>query len=237
MAVAPLSALDALVKRVIEEVRPYTMVPDEGLRATIILTLQTIAGNIPGDLVECGVWRGGSSFAMLLAQRYAFGEIKRPLWMYDSFQGMSPPCENDSAVTHDWYARSLSSQPDPDGQDYCKAPIAKVLDALSLFGLHNYVNIRKGWLADTLPKEKPEAIAVLRIDCDWYEPVKLVLEQLEPLVSDEGTIILDDYHAWAGCCLATHEYLTRHRMAWPLRSIPGNAGAWIFKHTLKESNV
>ena len=80
--------MDGLIKQVIGEVRPWTMVPDEGLATTIKLTIGAINTGIPGDLVECGVWKGGCSFAMLLAQRYAYGQISRPVWMFDSFQGM-----------------------------------------------------------------------------------------------------------------------------------------------------
>jgi hypothetical protein len=232
--------LDALVDRVIAEVRPYTMVPDEGLRATIILTLQTIASDVPGDLVECGTWLGGSSFAMLLAQRYAFGEIRRPVWMYDSFQGMGEPSDADGGNARRWKDYQLSGVPDRDGWDYCVAPLHKVMQAVTHFGLNHIDEVRlvPGWLEKTLPKHKPEQIAVLRVDCDWYDPVKLVLDQLEPLVPDYGVIILDDYCAWAGCVLATHEHLAKNRLAWPIHSLPNDAGAWLFKNnTPKESNV
>jgi hypothetical protein len=230
--------LDGIVDRVIAEVRPYTMVPDEGLRATIILTLQTIASDVPGDLVECGTWLGGSSFAMLLAQRYAFGEIKRPVWMYDSFQGMGEPSEADGANARRWKDYQLSGEPDRDGWDYCVAPIDKVHRALDHLGLKGDACIIGGWFHETIHRVTPSQIAVLRVDCDWYDPVKLVLEQLEPLVPDYGVIILDDYCAWAGCVLATHEYLAKHRLAWPIHSLPGEAGAWLFKNnTPKESNV
>lgn len=221
-----------LIPQVIAEVRPYTMVPDEGLATTIELTLDAIKAGVPGDLVECGTWLGGSSFAMLLAQRYEFGEIKRPVWMYDSFQGMGEPSDEDGHHAAWWTNRSKTVAEDPDGQNYCVAPLERVIATAHDLELWDDVRIRPGWLADTLPHAKPDRICVLRVDCDWYEPCKVVYEQLEPLCSVGAPIIIDDYDAWEGCRLATHEYLAANKLPWKIRSKPitdGGHGAWMIK--------
>jgi hypothetical protein len=223
------SKMDDVIRQVIADVRPYTMVPDEGLSCTIELTLKAINDGVPGDLVECGTWKGGSSFAMLLAQRYAYGEIKRPVWMYDSFEGMSPPSPEDGNDAHQWHERSLTGVVDPKGQNFCKAPLDQVWAAIDHFEFGNKAIVRKGWLHESLPIQKPEAIAVLRIDCDWYDPVMCVYRELEPLVSVGAPIIIDDYVRWDGCVLATHEYLARNSLPWRIRSVPNNAGAWMIK--------
>lgn len=206
----------AAVKEIIATVRPYTMVSDDGLECTIRLTLDAIKAGIPGVLVECGTWLGGSSFAMLLAQRHALGEIKRPVWMYDSFEGMSPPTEPDGRPAAKWWKEAVDLPKDQTDKEYCIAPYWQVVDGAKALGILDHVIIHKGWLADTLPQFKPDQIAVLRIDCDWYEPVKCVLDHLEPHVSIGSPIIIDDYYAWAGAVLATHEYLTEHKLAWPI---------------------
>lgn len=220
---------DELVKRVIAEVRPYTMVPDQGLECTIHLTLEAISAGIPGDLVECGTWRGGASFAMLLAQRYAFGEIRRRVWMYDSFQGMSPAAKEDGEHARWWQERARTVPMDPDGQNYCVASFDEVAAAAVGLGLVQHVNIITGWLKDTLPKHRPEQIAVLRVDCDWYEPCRHVYETLAPHVSVGGPIVIDDFYAWEGCALATYEYLAKHNLPWPIRSATDFCGAWMIK--------
>jgi O-methyltransferase len=224
-----LDEIDDLIKRVIAEVRPWTMVPDEGLATTIRLALGAIDAGIPGDLVECGVWKGGCSFAMLLAQRYAFGEIRRPVWMYDSFQGMGAISPQDGEHARWWKQRSLSGAPDPDKQDYCAASLAEVRNNVARLDFNEHVRIVPGWLQATLSNIVPEKIAVLRIDCDWYEPVKCVLEELAPLVSTGGPIILDDYGIWEGCTLATHEYLAKHQLPWAIKSSPNDTGVWMIK--------
>lgn len=218
-----------LIPQVIAEVRPYTMVPNEGLATTIELTIDAIKADISGALVECGVWKGGCSFAMLLAQKYYFGEIKRRVWMYDSFQGMGEISSEDGHHAAWWKQRSLSGAPDPDKQNYCIAPLDKVHEAIHYLNLAGHVLIYKGWLQDTLPNFKPPQIAVLRIDCDWYEPVKCCLTELAPLVSVGAPIILDDYGIWEGCTLAVHEYLAKHRLPWKICSSPNDTGIWMLK--------
>jgi O-methyltransferase len=220
---------DDLIARVIEEVRPYTMVPYAGLETTIRLTLSTIDKDIPGDLVECGVWKGGCSFAMLLAQRYAFGEIRRPIWMYDSFQGMGAISPQDGEHARWWKQRSLSGAPDPDKQNYCAAPLEQVKAAIERFQLQGHVILRPGWLQATLLGRKPEKIAVLRLDADWYGPISCALTELIPLTSVGAPVILDDYGIWEGCTLAVHEYLAGQKMPWPIKSVPNDCGAYFIK--------
>lgn len=222
--------MNAIAARVIADVRPrYTLTPPEALEAVVRLTLDAIDRDVPGDLVECGVWMGGCSFAMLLAQRYAYGEIRRPVWMYDSFQGMSPPSPEDGEVAERWYAHAATLPKDVPNNDYCIAPLVHVARNLDGLGLKEHAWLVKGWLADTLPREKPSAIAVLRIDCDWYEPVKTVWQHLEPLVSVGGNIIVDDYFAWEGAEMATDEYLDSLPVQWPLHEIEGLNGIWMCK--------
>ncbi len=218
-----------MIERVIAEVRPYTMVPDAGLAKTIELTLDAINAGIPGDLVECGTWKGGSSFAMLLAQRYALGEIKRPVWMYDSFQGMGAAGERDGEDARRWEEWVAAEPENPKHFNNCAATLDDVHDVLARLDLDAHAVVFPGWFHETVPHFKPKQIALLRIDCDWYDPCKLVYEELAPLVSAGGPIIVDDYCRWEGCVLATHEYLAQHKLPWRIRSVPNNAGAWMVK--------
>ena len=218
-----------LIQRVISEVRPYSVVPNGGLECTIAQAIEAIEADIPGILVECGVFKGGSSFAMLLAQRYFFGEIRRPVWMYDSFEGMGELSPEDGGHGRWWKERSVNSSVDPDGVNFCIAPIEEVQEAAAALDLTDHVTLIKGWYHDTLPIAKPEKIAVLRVDCDWYEPCQLVYRELVPLVSEGGRIIVDDYYAWEGCTLATHEYLAEHKLPWYIRSAADLCGMYMIK--------
>ena len=215
------------IAAVIPAVRPYTGVPEASLEATITLTLDAITAGVPGDLVECGTWMGGSSFAMLLAQRHFLGRIERPVWMYDSFQGMSPPTPNDGQHAAGWWQSAEHLPRDKADMEYCIAPHTEVLTAVDRLGVANHVRVFPGWLNDTMQGETPQTVAVLRVDCDWYEPVKCVLDTLAPRVAFGGAIIIDDYYAWEGASLAAHEYLAEHKLPWPIKSVRDFHGAWI----------
>ena len=221
---------EAIIKRVIAEVNPtYTRTPPEALETTIRRTLEAIDAGIPGDLVECGTEMGGCSFAMLLAQRYAYGEIRRPVWMYDSWQGMSPPSEQDGAQAAYWWSGAKDLPKDVRHENFCICPFELTLRAIKELNLEGLARPVKGWLQESLLEVRPETIAVLRVDCDWYEPVKCALDNLVPRVSPGGFIILDDYHAWQGCVKATHDYLDEHKFAWPINEIENRNGAWMVK--------
>ena len=221
---------DELFARVVAEVEPFTMVTWENLVATLQMVLEAVDSDRPGDLVECGTWLGGASFAMLLVQRYRYGRIVKPVWMLDSFQGLPPAAPIDGPAALD-YSRDSHA---PGNHDNCIAPLNKVREAIVRFGFADAeARVVPGWFADTLPEVKPalatSGISVLRVDCDWYEPVLSVLDGLVPLVCAQGAVIIDDYYSWDGCCRATHDFLSRQSQPWRLQSMDKLRGAFFVK--------
>src|SRR5437899_168115 len=93
---------EEIIRRITEEVRPFTMTSEAVIAFTIRSTFKCIEDDLPGVLVECGTWKGGSSFAMLLAQRYCFGKVVKPVWMFDSFEGLPPPDNRDGPMALEW---------------------------------------------------------------------------------------------------------------------------------------
>ncbi len=210
------------------------MVADESLALTIQLTIDAIEANLAGDIVEFGTWRGGSSFSMLLAQRYKYGRIVKPVWMFDSFEGLPPADDRDGPL-----AVQYQSQPDhPSYFDNCKAPLDQVRAARDQFGFSSEEAILvPGWFDRTIP-EHIDAIAsrgcsLLRVDCDWYDPVKYVLDSVGPIVAEDGIIILDDYYYWDGCALATHDFLSENHLSYRIRSAPSFGCAWMLKQSFR----
>src|SRR5437867_10529537 len=94
-AAEPGKLTEAQLVHITETVKPWTMVPEAGIRFTCEQTVALIARGLAGVVVECGVWKGGSSIAMLLAQREAFGRVERPVHMLDSFEGLPPVTPRD----------------------------------------------------------------------------------------------------------------------------------------------
>jgi O-methyltransferase len=229
--------LEEIIARVLPEVKPFTMVHPASLELTIALALDAVERELPGPLVECGTWMGGASFAMLLAQRCRYGRIVKPVWMFDSFMGLPPAEGKDGPAAAAWQQDVAS----PNYFDNCTAPLDQVKAAIASFGFSDTEAVLvPGWFDDTVPLHRAQlaatGIGFLRVDCDWYAPVRLVLEQLAPLVADEGKIILDDYFAWDGCARATHDFLSGNNLAWRLRTIGAgpDVGAWMIKRPFRE---
>jgi O-methyltransferase len=222
--------LQDVIKRVSNEVRPYTMSSAVNLAATIRFAVEAIEAARKGDFAECGTWMGGSSFAMLLAQRWLYGKIVKPVWMFDSFKGLPPPDDRDGPL-----AFAYQRQTDAPGYfNNCSASLERVLDIINGFGFSDSEAIVvPGWFSESFPNHRAElsrrGLAILRVDCDFYEPVSYVLRELTPFISDEGFVILDDYYAWDGCARATHDFLSQNNLSWRIRSIEKFHGAWMIK--------
>ena len=200
------------MRELLDRVKPYTMVAEPPLRDLVGRMHGILDAGVPGAMVECGVWRGGSSFLMaeVLKRR---GEAGRKVWMFDSFEGLPPPQDIDGPSARA-YAEDTEN---PLYYDNCRAELEEVRAAARELDLEERVEIVAGWFDQTLPEARDRIgpIALLRIDCDWYEPVLLCLETLYDQVSPGGVLIVDDYYQWDGCTIATHEFLARREL--PLR--------------------
>jgi O-methyltransferase len=193
----------------IRRVRELTMVPELMLMGLAEQVQTVLSENVPGDLVECGVWRGGSAFLMAQLLRRA-GEKGRKVWLFDSFEGLPPVGPRDGVRAHEWQADVNS----PWYLDNCRASLEDVERSRRLLGLVPYTECVKGWFNETLPshRERVGPIALLRIDADWYESVLCCLDNLYDQVSDGGLVVFDDYYTYDGCVLAVHEFLASHSL-------------------------
>ncbi len=203
-----LTDADAEARTIIRAVEPFTMTTDERLFGLIQAVRHVVRAELPGDFVECGVWRGGSMMAAALAlldERAA----TRALHLFDTYEGMSAPSENDN----DWRGVSASrrfteSKRADGGSSWCHASLEDVRENLLGTGYDpKLVHFVKGKVEDTLPASAPESIALLRLDTDWYESTRHELEQLYPRLVRGGVLIIDDYGWWQGARKATDEYL------------------------------
>ena len=169
---------------------------------------------IPGDLLEAGVWRGGSCIFMraLLKLR---GVTDRTVWVADSFQGLPrPSLEADRAYDLSDVAALAVSQ-------------AEVEAAFQRFGLlDGQVKFLQGWFKDTLPTAPVSRLAVLRMDGDLYESTMDILNALYQKVSAGGFVIVDDNHALSPCKQAVHDFRERARITDPIREIDGTGVFW-----------
>jgi len=189
-------------------------------------TQDILKNGVPGCFVECGVWRGGSAALMALAVCKS-GE-SRDLHLFDSFEGLPEPTEDDGAAAIAYSGGRVSGV--LKSLDKCIASLDEVRELLlDDIGFDpSRVHFHKGWFQNTVPFVSPNLgpIALLRLDGDWYESTRTCMERLYPLVSSGGIIILDDYFAWSGCAKAADEYRTRHQISAPLTRIDVSAACW-----------
>ena len=170
-------------------------------------TKHVVTKDVAGDIVECGVWRGGSSMLAALTL-LELGETAKRLWLYDTFEGMNAPTEHD--VTIDGMSAASNWQQisgDPDSPVLAFAALDDVRANLTSTGIDpGRLTFVKGPVEDTIPDQIPEQIALLRLDTDWYESTKHELEHLWDRLSPGGVLIIDDYGHWAGAREAVDEF-------------------------------
>lgn len=158
--------------------------------------------NIQGDIVEIGVWKGGSMLAMLLALEKN-NRLDKTIRLYDTFEGMTPCTDADK--DHKGTAAKDLIQQDPFWS--CISSLEEVKRNISQNSNYpsNLIKYHKGDICKT--EFIPDAISVLRLDTDWYESTKFELDHFYDKVSSGGIIIIDDYGWWNGCKKAVDEFL------------------------------
>jgi O-methyltransferase len=210
--------------QLVDRARTLSMVYEPQLHDLALKVRDVVDSGVPGDLVECGVWRGGSALLMaeVLERRAA---TDRRVWLFDSFEGLPGPRDIDGPAA----IRYAENRDDPMYLDNCRADVEAVRASVREWGLESRTEIVKGWFDETLPatRERIGSIALLRIDADWYESVKTCLEELYDDVSQGGYVILDDYYVWDGCAVAVHEFLGSRKLAHSLHETA--AVAWFRK--------
>lgn len=165
-----------------------------------------VSNQVPGAIVECGVWRGGSM--MLAALRLKELGDERDLYLFDTFRGMPAPTAEDGAEAERlWRAAERESH-----NDWCYAPRAEVERNMLQTAPPERLHLIEGRVEDTLPDNAPDSIALLRLDTDWYDSTRHELTHLYPRLSDHGVLILDDYGHWQGMREAVDEYFADRPM-------------------------
>ena len=208
---------DRLHLDIYEKVKGNTMTSPERIFALIEAVRYCDKNRITGAFVECGVWKGGSMMAVAETLMRA-GDESRDLYLYDTFEGMSEPGENDET----WYGESAGNllKRDEDRRQnpfWAYSALETVQEGMSRTRYpEEKVHFVQGKVEDTIPGVKPGEIALLRLDTDWYESE---LEYLYPLLKKGGVLILDDYGHWQGARKAVDEYFEQHRQPMLLNRI------------------
>jgi O-methyltransferase len=192
---------------ILRRVADFTMTGIERPLALLHAVRYLAHRGVAGSIVECGVWKGGSMMATALALMDE-GDSARDLYLYDTFEGMSPPTDADA--TTDGTPASVHLDRDEKGTGYwCRAGIDEVRANMASTGYPEArIHYVKGPVEQTIPEKLPPGpVALLRLDTDWYESTRHELIHLFPLLAPGGVLIVDDYGHWQGAKKAVDEYL------------------------------
>jgi len=179
--------------RLMARIRPFSMMSYARLKGIYKGVCDVINRDIKGDFVECGTARGGCAGLMRLTAKVRGDD--RPMWVYDTFEGLPLPSVDDP--DHE-LAKSRVGQ--------CRGEFEDVRSLFENLGVIENTRLIKGLFQDTLPETRPESISLLHLDGDWYESTKVCLDHLYDKVTPGGVIQIDDYGHWAGARKALHEF-------------------------------
>jgi O-methyltransferase len=205
-----------------------------------LLFLQTIIKeinekNIPGSIVECGVWKGGCSMWMMLCQKNI--NMLRNFYLYDTFDGMTfPDSDKDSksaVVTYNQISQGTFERPYDKWHSEKKwafAPLDIVKNNVKLTEYdESKITYVIGDVCNTLNTCIPSEISILRLDTDWYNSTKKELDVLFPIVVKNGYVIVDDYYVWKGSRTATDEFLQLNKNEVTIIDIKITGGIFVFR--------
>jgi O-methyltransferase len=168
--------------------KPHSVVSRERMMGLYQAVNRVRQFGVAGDIVECGSFRGGTAAMMALACDFA-----RHVWLFDSWEGMPAPTADDPPGA----AKATSG---------CRVNLPEVVGFLETVGVLKNGTMVKGWFKDTFPLHEVKQIAVLHVDCDWHDSVKLSLDTFYDLVSPGGVVQIDDYGHWAGARKAVDDF-------------------------------
>ena len=199
-------------RAIIERALPFTMTGVARLQALVDAVRYCVRRDVPGDFAECGVWRGGSVLAMLLTLEQ-LGVDDRDVYLFDTFEGMTEPTEDDTSpldppALETWNeAQERAAQP---WSEMFNSEFFNEDDVRRTVTSTGYpperIHFVRGRVEDTVPGNAPDALALLRLDTDWYESTRHEMEHLYPRLSGGGVLIVDDYGHWEGARRAVDEY-------------------------------
>lgn len=204
---------DQAAAAIIRRVQPYTMTSPERLFALIQAVRYVSKAEVPGDIVECGVWRGGSMMAAALTLLECKDRSRR-LHLFDTFEGMTKPTDRDLSIDGGTASDLLQSSRRSDPTSvWCCAGLDDVASAMGETGYATeQLHFVKGAVEQTLPNHSPSHISILRLDTDWYESTMHELKHLFPKLSKGGVLLIDDYGHWEGCRAAVDEYFADNKV-------------------------
>ena len=217
---SPAGYVQSLVKHCIQG-RALTMVPMSRLDNIQRCIEDVLENNVPGDVLEAGVWRGGTSiFMKAVLAAHNSGKL---VWVADSFEGLPTP------DAHPIEAKAHESKLMKDIYQHFAVSIEDVQSNFARFGFFDEnVRFLKGWFKDTLPSAPIDQLSVVRLDGDYYESTMTCLTHLYDKLSPGGYMVIDDYGQddWTYCRQAVDEFRSGRNITEPMLRVDSTCYYW-----------
>jgi O-methyltransferase len=195
----------------------HTMVSLNRLNNIEMAVKTILKENVPGDLIETGVWRGGSCILMRAILKI-HNDKSRRVFVADSFEGLPKPnaqqYPSDEGDPHHLYAGYLAVSQEQVAENFRKYGL-----------LDDQVVFLKGWFKDTLPAAPIQKVAMMRLDGDMYESTIDALNGLYDKLSPGGFCIIDDY-VLPNCKAAVEDFRKQRGITEPLVEIDQAGRYW-----------
>ncbi|MEY2467880.1 MAG: O-methyltransferase [Actinomycetota bacterium] len=201
---APPIDTDDHTRKVIKAIENHTLTPHGRVIALVDAVRHIAQRKVPGAVVECGVWRGGSMMAaaMTLIEQ---GDTSRDLYLFDTFTHMPPAGPEDIKAS----GRKVSDieQSGEASPIFDYIPIDEVRAGMLSTGYPaERIHLVQGMVEDTIPSQAPDAVALCRLDTDYYESTKHEMDHLYPRISTGGALLIDDYGEFLGARKAVDQF-------------------------------
>jgi O-methyltransferase len=201
-----------------------TMLPRVRLDNLQACIEDVIDRRVAGDFIEAGVWRGGATIFMRALLKH-YGVDDRRVWVADSFEGLPEPDAEKFPREAAAHSGPVMSQ----AFNHLAVSLEDVIANFAAYGvLDDQVHFLKGWFNETLPAAPIEKLAVLRLDCDYYESTMTCLETLYDKLSPGGYLIIDDYgeRDWTYCREAVDEFRSERGITEPMIEVDSRCCYW-----------
>lgn len=182
-----------------------TMTSPERMYGLYKAVRYVLTREIPGDLVEAGVWKGGSAM-ICAALLKSLKDRTKKLYLYDTYSGMPEPSDKDINYLGEHASKFNSNL-------WCFASLEEVKRNVFSTGISKEkIIFVRGKVEETIPQVMPEKISLLRLDTDYFESTYHELCNLYPRLSKYGVLIVDDYGYWKGSKEAVDKYFRENKI-------------------------
>ncbi|WP_195509805.1 TylF/MycF/NovP-related O-methyltransferase [Clostridium tyrobutyricum] len=157
--------------------------------------------NLPGTIVECGVFKGTSLKKFICYRDLLENKNSRKIIGFDIFGKFPKTVFQDDKEKREKFIKEAGEEGISKNQ---------LIEMLSKNEIYNNVELIEGDINETVPKfvtSHPQLkIALLNLDTDIYEPAVTILENLYPRIVKNGILVLDDYGVFPGETKAVDDF-------------------------------